>query len=80
MSQIILKEITAHLVRYTFVQEMLINIETPQSRSSINHQEHLFHRNLLLSSCKYCKVFKNIFFIEHLQKQSFTDVLQNRCS
>ena len=30
--------------------------------------------HLLLSSCKYCKVFESIFFMELLQKQSFADV------
>ena len=47
MPQIILKEITAHLGSYTFLQEMLINIKTRHSHSSINHQEHLFHRTLI---------------------------------
>ena len=78
MPQIIRKERTAHLASYTFLQELLINIKTRQSHSSINDQERLFHRTLL--SYEYCNVFKNIFLIGHLQKQLFADVLQNRCS
>ena len=46
MPQIIRKERTAHLASYTFLQEMLINIKTRQSHSSINDQERLFHRIL----------------------------------
>ena len=49
MVQIILKERTAHLASYTFLQEMLINIKTRQSHSSINDQERLFHRTLITS-------------------------------
>ena len=78
MPQIIRKERTAHLASYTFLQELLINIKTRQSHSSINDLERLFHRTLL--SYEYCNVFKNIFLIGHLQMQSFADVLQNRCS
>ena len=40
----------------------------------------LYTYHLLLSSCECCKVFKNSFFKEHVQKQSFEDVLQNRHS
>ena len=40
MSQIILKERTAHLSSYTFLQETLINIKTCHFHSSINHKEH----------------------------------------
>ena len=49
MPQIILKERTAHLASYTFLQEMLINIKTRQSHSSISNQERLFHRTLITS-------------------------------
>ena len=49
MPEIILKERTAHLASYTFVQEMLINIKTLRLNSSINHEEHLFHRTLITS-------------------------------
>ena len=69
MPQIILMERTANLASYTFLQEMLINIQTRHFHSSFNHPELLFHRTIAL---------KNSFFIWHLQKQSFADVLQNR--
>ena len=49
MPQIILKKGTAHLVSYTFLQEMLINIKTRHLHNSINHQEHIFHRTLVTS-------------------------------
>ena len=49
MPQIIVKERTTHLGSYTFLQEMLINIKTRHFHSSINHQEHLFHRTLITS-------------------------------
>ena len=39
MPQIILKERTAHLGNYIFLQEMLINIKTRLFHSSISHQE-----------------------------------------
>ena len=39
MPQVIRKERTAHLASYTFLQEILINIKTRQSHSSINDQE-----------------------------------------
>ena len=81
MPQLILKERTTHLGSYTFLQAMLINIKTlsqlyqpPRTAFSQN----TYH--WLLSSCEYCKVFKNSFFIEHLQKQSFADIPQNRYS
>ena len=43
MSQIILQERTAHLARYTFLQEMLGQC---YFHRFINHQEYLFHRTL----------------------------------
>ena len=49
MPQVIRKERTAHLASYTFLQEMLINIKTRQSHSSVNNQERLFHRALITS-------------------------------
>ena len=49
MPQIVLKERTAHLASYTFLQEMLINIKTRHFHSSINHQEYLFQRTLITS-------------------------------
>ena len=54
MPQIILKERTANLASYTFLQEMLINIQTRHFHSSFNHPELLFHRTIAL---------KNSFFI-----------------
>ena len=50
MPQIIRKERTAHLASYTFLQEMLINIKTRQSHSSINDQERLFTEHLPLAT------------------------------
>ena len=47
MPHIILKERTANVVSYTFLQEMLINIKTRHFHSSINHQEEFFHRTLI---------------------------------
>ena len=49
MSQIILKERTAHLASYTFLQETLINIKTRHFHSSMKHQEHFFHRRRITS-------------------------------
>ena len=49
MPQIIINQRKAHLASYTFLQEILINIKTRQSHSSINHQEHFFHRTLITS-------------------------------
>ena len=82
MPQIILTEKTAHLANYTFLQEMLINIKT-YFHGSINHQEHLFRRTLITSYFRHvniAKFLRTAFSIEYLQKQSFADVLQNRCS
>ena len=62
MPQIILKERTAHLGSYTFLQEMLINIKTCHFLNPINHQEQLFHLTLITDYTEYCKVFKNGFF------------------
>ena len=47
MAQIIPKERTVYLASYTFLQEILINIKTRQSHSSINHQAHLSHKTLI---------------------------------
>ena len=83
MAQIIFKESTAHLGRYTFLQEMLINIKTRHFHSSFNHQEQLFHRTFITSYFRlvnFAKFLRSDFFIEHLQKQSFADIPQNRYS
>ena len=47
MSQIILKERTANVDSYTFLQEMLINMKTRHFHNSINHRGQLFHRTLI---------------------------------
>ena len=58
MPQIVLKERTAHLASYTFLQEMLINIKTRHFHSSINHQEYLFHRTLITSYVRHVNIAK----------------------
>ena len=66
MSQIIFKERTAHLARYTFLQEMLINIKTRHFHSSMNHQEHLFHGTLIISYFRpvnIAKFLRTSFFL-----------------
>ena len=50
MSQIILRERTAHLASYTFLQETLINIKTRHFHSSIKHQEHFFMDDVSLAT------------------------------
>ena len=83
MTQIILKESTAHLGRYTSLQEMLINIKTHHFHSSINHQEQLLHRTFITGYfclVNIAKFLRSDLFIEHLQKQSFADIPQNRYS
>ena len=83
MAQIILKEITANVVSYTFLQEMLINIKTRHFHSSINHREERFDRTLITGYFRPVnieKVLRTGFFIEHLQKQSFADIPQNSYS
>ena len=83
MSQIILKERTAHLGSYTFLQEMLINIKTRLFNSSINHQEQHYRRTLTTGyfrSVNIAKILRTNFFTKQLQKQSFADIPQNRYS
>ena len=50
MPQIILKERTANVVIYTFLQEMLMNIKTRHFHSSINYREQLFHKALITAT------------------------------
>ena len=50
MPQIILKERTAHLASYTFLQEMLIHIKRRHFHSCSIHQEHLITEKLLSPS------------------------------
>ena len=49
MPQIILKERTAHLASYTFLQEVLINIKARTLTAQSNNQERLFHRTFITS-------------------------------
>ena len=49
MPQIILKERTAYLASYTFLRDV-DQYKTHHFHSSINHQEHLFHRALITSN------------------------------
>ena len=55
-----------------FLQDIFINIKTRHFDSSVNLQEHLFHRTLVTNyfSPVNIAVFKSIFFKEHLKKQS----------
>ena len=84
MPQIILKERTAHFGSCTFLQEMLmINVKTRHFHSSINHKEQFFHRTLITDYFRFVNIAKFLrtgFFIEHLQKQQFADIPQNRYS
>ena len=89
MPHIILKERIAHLGSYTFLQEMLININTSHFHSSINHQEQLFHRTLITGYFRpvnIAKFLRTVFFIygtlpeaavcRYSSKQVFLRVLQ----
>ena len=83
MPQIILKERTAHLGSYTFFTRDVDHIKTRLFHSSINHQEQLFHRTLIIGYFRpvnLANFLRTGFFIEHLQKQSFADIPQNRYS
>ena len=83
MPQIILKERTAHLGSYTFLQEMLINIKKRHFHCFINYEERLFHRTLITGYFRpvnMAKFLKTDFFIKHLQKQLFADIPQNSYS
>ena len=68
MPQIILKERTAHLGGYTFLQEMWINIKSLTSLSQLYQTPRTaFSWNTyhwLLLSCEYRKVFKNGLFFK----------------
>ena len=82
MPQIILKERKAPLASYTFLQEMLINIKTCHFHSSMNHQEHLFHRTLITSYFHPVNIaeFLEQLFYRAPPEAVLADVLQNRCS
>ena len=72
MPQIIVKERTAHLASYAFLQEMLISIKTRHFHNSINHQEYLFHRRLITSY--FCPVniakFLRTGFLQNTSRNS----------
>ena len=48
--------------------------------SSLSVKENPDRKKIYISAPEYCKAFKNSLFIEHLQKQSFADIPQNRRS
>ena len=58
MPQIILKERTAHLTSYTFLQKTLISIKTRHFHSFINHQGHFFHRTRITSYFRFVNIAK----------------------
>ena len=64
MPRIIFKERTSHLASYIFLQDLLMNIKTLHFHSSINHQDHLFHRTPLTQVFfrGVSKTFNNAFF------------------
>ena len=69
MSQIILREKTVHLANYTSFTRVVDQYKNT-SPSQLYQPP-----SIPFSSCEYCKVFKNSFFIEHPQKQPFADVI-----
>ena len=73
MPRIILKERTAHLASYTFFTRDVDQYKHTSFSQLYQPPRTPFSQNTyhqLLSSCEYCKVFKNTFFTEYLQKQS----------
>ena len=67
MPRISLKERTARLASYNFFT-ILINIKNTSVSQLYQPPRTPFSQNvyhLLLSTCEYCKVLKNSFFIEH---------------
>ena len=80
MPQIILKERTAHLASYTFLQEMLINIKTRHFHSSIN-QEYLFHITLITSYLRHVNIakFLRTAVLYNSQKQPLEEFYEKRC-
>ena len=83
MPQIILKERTAHLASYAFFTRDVDQYKNTSLSQLYQPPRTPFSQNTyhqLLSPCEYCKVFKNSFFKDHLQKQSLADILQNSCS
>ena len=83
MPQIILKKKQLMQAATLFLQEMLINTKTRHFHSSINHREQFFHRTFITGYFRPVNIAKFLrtgFFIEHLQKQPFADIPQNRYS
>ena len=80
MPQIITKERTAYLASYTNFYKRCWSIKTHHFHSSSNLQESRFNRTIITSYFRpvnIAKFLRIVFFIEHLQKQSLADVLQN---
>ena len=77
MPEIILKERTAHLASYTFLQEMLINIKTRHFHSCSIQQEHLFRRTLITS---YFRSVNIANFLRHLFYRTLPEAVVCRCS
>ena len=75
MCQIILKERTAYLGSYTFLQEMLINIKKCCFHSSNNHQERLLHRTLINGYFRPANIAK-FLRMDFLQNASRSSCLQ----
>ena len=64
MPQIILKERTAHLASYTCFTRDFDQYKKRHFHSSINYQEHLFHRTLITSYFRpmnIAKFLKTVF-------------------
>ena len=83
MPLVILKEKADHLGSYTFFTRDVARYKNTSFSQSYQPPRTAFSQNTyhwLLPSCEYCKVFKNCFFVEYLQKQSFADISQNRYS
>ena len=83
MPQTILKERTVHLASCSFFtrdvsQYKIKPLSQLYQPPIVPFLQNTYHQ--LLLSCEHCKVSKNSFFIGHHQKQSFSDVLQNKCS
>ena len=81
MPQIILKERTANVVSYTFFTRDVDQYQNTSLSQLYQPPRTAFSQDTyhwLLSSCEYCKVFKNGLFYRTPPKQSFADIPQNR--
>ena len=76
MAQIILKERTAHLASYTFLQEILINIKTRHCHSYVNHQQQLFHRTLITGFFRPVNIakFLRTAFLQNTSRRSHLQI------